>query len=178
MKERNIKPVIEVPQSTHGSLIVCMKDVSKGLRFLQNQHIPTVHRDLKPDAILRHKDGTWKIGDLGLSRLVGVKMTPKRGNSAYRAPELNTGKYDHTVDIYSFGLIMFEICYKIDDSYQDDRFKAIKNDPSLLGTTDWDRFAAYPHSIDNLIKGMLSRDAPRRPKPKVILEKLDEYFHP
>ena len=90
---RNLLDTANIPESTHDSLIKCMKDVSKGLKFLHGQCAPNgspspvVHRDIKPANILRHKNGTWKISDLGLSRLVDTTMTPGTGMPFYSVSE-------------------------------------------------------------------------------------------
>ncbi|GAB0088934.1 Eukaryotic translation initiation factor 2-alpha kinase [Sergentomyia squamirostris] len=87
-----------------------------------------IHRDLKPSNIFFSLDGQIKIGDFGLvtdmsdnasddcdpskSPLMPKKKThtQKVGTHLYMSPEQMIGKpYDYKVDIYSLGLILFEL---------------------------------------------------------------------
>ena len=73
-----------------------------------------LHRDIKPGNILMDKDGTVKIGDLGLEREHG---SPSRELSAnvvtrqYRPPELLFGArvYGPAIDMWSIGVTFAEI---------------------------------------------------------------------
>jgi serine/threonine-protein kinase len=82
-----------------------------------------VHRDLKPDNLFATSTtgGGVKLFDFGIARLLDVagsaptaKLTQVGaivGTPEYMAPEaleLNTDQ-DHRVDIYSFGVVMFEL---------------------------------------------------------------------
>ncbi|CAH8850855.1 unnamed protein product [Trichobilharzia szidati] len=73
-----------------------------------------IHRDLKPSNILITIHGIVKIADFGLSRTTSI---PHRTLSQevitlwYRAPEILLGieKYSHSIDIWSFGCILYEM---------------------------------------------------------------------
>jgi serine/threonine protein kinase len=69
-----------------------------------------IHRDLKPENIFIDDNNRIRIGDFGSSRLfeAGVTMTSV-STPLYLAPETDEGHYDCKVDVYSFGLIMYEI---------------------------------------------------------------------
>jgi serine/threonine protein kinase len=66
---------------------------------------------LKPGNILFDDDFRVKIGDFGSSRLyeIDVLQTLMVGTSLYMAPEVYGGEYGPKVDVYSFGLILYEI---------------------------------------------------------------------
>lgn len=83
-----------------------------------------IHRDLKPANIMLRKDGTVKVLDFGLARLVQPTTTPDTrdetitqtalgqvmGTPAYMAPEQWEGKpADARSDVYSFGCVLFEM---------------------------------------------------------------------
>ena len=55
-------------------------------------------------------DANLKITDFGLSRKVEMKMTLGIGAALYSAPELLLkSKYDYLVDMWSLGMVLFEM---------------------------------------------------------------------
>jgi serine/threonine protein kinase/WD40 repeat protein len=79
-----------------------------------------IHRDLKPENVLMLKDGTVKITDFGLARKLSGTATgdgPEDadletcGTPAYMPPEQwsAASKATVTADVYSFGVMLFEI---------------------------------------------------------------------
>lgn len=95
-------------------------DIARGMRFLHGMMPPIVHRDLKSPNILltiNPEDGRLraKVADFGLSRsldfsreLDGAML--EGNNPVWLAPEiLLQQNYNEKVDVYSFGLILFEM---------------------------------------------------------------------
>ncbi|MBQ3281490.1 MAG: PASTA domain-containing protein [Eubacterium sp.] len=84
-------------------------DICKALETCEKNNI--IHRDIKPDNIFYSKQGTYKLGDFGIARKLdksAAGMT-KVGTFSYMAPEVYLGQpYDHTVDIYSLGIILYQ----------------------------------------------------------------------
>jgi serine/threonine-protein kinase len=81
-----------------------------------------VHRDLKPDNLFvcpRGNDKNFvKILDFGIAKLTGTSAASSKtrtgtviGTPAYMSPEqcAGRGKIDHRSDIYSLGVVMFEL---------------------------------------------------------------------
>src|SRR6202161_2132763 len=72
-----------------------------------------VHRDLKPENVMIDGQGNVKIMDFGIARSMeaGTRLTGSMvGTPAYMAPEQVAGKsVDYRTDIYSLGLIMYEV---------------------------------------------------------------------
>lgn len=72
-----------------------------------------IHRDIKPANLFRDRFGNYKVGDFGIARQVDAfgaaySMTGI-GTISYMAPEIYMGKpYDHTVDIYALGLVLYQ----------------------------------------------------------------------
>src|SRR5262252_7824020 len=89
-------------------------DICKGMSVAHQADI--VHRDLKPHNILINEHDLVKIVDFGLA--AGVSPTDSRltqrsarmGTPAYMAPEqVRGGSVDPRTDIYSLGIIMYEL---------------------------------------------------------------------
>ena len=73
-----------------------------------------IHRDLKPANILITSDGIFKLGDLGLGRIMNtetIKTFSKVGTPLYMAPEVINGSegYDFKVDNWSLGCVIYEL---------------------------------------------------------------------
>ena len=78
--------------------------------YLHEQGI--VHRDLKPGNIFI-ENGIVKVGDYGLSKLIGgsqlAGQTQSIGTVHYMAPEISSGNYNRSIDIYAAGVILYEM---------------------------------------------------------------------
>jgi uncharacterized protein YbaR (Trm112 family) len=76
-----------------------------------------VHRDIKPGNIMVNKDGTVKVVDFGIARVLETSKTQTGmliGTFAYMSPEQYHGEHaDERSDIWSFGVLLYELlCYR------------------------------------------------------------------
>ena len=71
-----------------------------------------MHRDLKSANLFLMKNGTVKIEDLNVSKLIKFGMAhTKIGTPYYASPEIWADKpYDYKCDIWSVGCIIYEMC--------------------------------------------------------------------
>ncbi len=135
--------------------------ISEGLVSIHKARI--VHRDLTPNNLLFDENGVVKISDLGLAYLdqadfsqraeLGSLSERHPGTPRYMSPEQenSNGHLTPTSDIYSFGLILFELLSG--KSYKDCK----------PGITPGEMGRSIPKWLNRLVQSMLSKDPESRP---------------
>lgn len=93
---------------TEESALEMMSGILRGIEHLHERKI--VHRDLKPDNILLQGNFP-RIADFGISRIVssGTLSTKPIGSPAYMSPEAFNGNKSSQTDIWSAGVIFYEL---------------------------------------------------------------------
>jgi NIMA (never in mitosis gene a)-related kinase len=81
-----------------------------GLKALHDRKI--MHRDLKSANVFLFKDGSVKIGDMNVSKVYKLGLlNTQTGTPYYASPEVwRDLPYDHKCDIWSLGIVLYEIC--------------------------------------------------------------------
>ncbi len=99
-----------------------IRQIADGLHYAHQQQV--IHRDLKLPNILRDKDGRVVIADFGLAKVIKVLDTARSqtqssqsvlgnaGTPAYMAPEHFAGRPEYRSDLYSLGVITYQLLTK------------------------------------------------------------------
>ncbi|KAJ3613915.1 hypothetical protein NHX12_020158 [Muraenolepis orangiensis] len=127
--------------------------IAEAVDFLHGKGL--MHRDLKPSNIFFTMDDVVKVGDFGL---VGTKL--------YMSPEqLSGNSYSHKVDIYSLGLILFELLCPF--RTQMERVRTLTEVRALQFP---DAFSKNNVQELGMVRSMLSRTPSERPEAADITE--------
>ncbi|KAI9374936.1 anticodon binding domain of tRNAs-domain-containing protein [Aspergillus egyptiacus] len=158
------------------------RQILDGLTHIHGHGI--IHRDLKPDNIFIDAANNPRIGDFGLATsgqfTTAVRssagadyagnLTRSLGTTYYVAPEMKTrfaGNYDEKVDMYSLGVIFFEMCYPLSTNMERDQtLRAIREENHSLPNTFQDPEKAVQGKIIELL---LSHNPNQRPSASELL---------
>lgn len=157
-------------------------DIIKGLIYIhERKPYSLIHRDIKPRNILLTNSYTAKIADFGLSTfsisniikntsnnnlselekdnninhnlLKSEEYTDNVGTERYMSPEVKTTTYDNKVDIYSCGILLYELF----------------SNEIYLGAFKWN----LPNDLKELILKMVNKDSTIRPTASIALHRLN-----
>ncbi|PWA69428.1 protein kinase-like domain, Phloem protein 2-like protein [Artemisia annua] len=120
-------------------LQICL-DIAQGLDYLHSnteEKPMIIHRDIKSDNILLDNNWVAKIADFGLSKLRPANQKANTintgtiaGTEVYLDPEyMETGRLKKESDIYSFGVVLFEV---VSGKLAYDKSYSIENEKGLL----------------------------------------------
>ncbi|HTN90512.1 MAG TPA: protein kinase, partial [Sorangium sp.] len=142
-------------------------EVAWGLDAAHENQI--IHRDVKPDNIAFTADGSVKVVDFSIAKVIPYEMrTTQRnvrlGTCAYMAPEnLDGAEADARFDIYSLGLVLWEMIagrHPFQDAFQDRTLlvrRQFFTDPEPLS-----EIAGLPAYVDEVIRRATAKEAAAR----------------
>jgi eukaryotic-like serine/threonine-protein kinase len=138
-------------------------------RALEAAHaVGVIHRDLKPQNIMRDKQGRVVVMDFGLARLLdshgGMTQTGAIvGTMEYMSPEQGLGKpLDERSDLFAVGLIFYELLtgqmpYKADSALA----SLVKRTHERAAPVS-DQSASIPHALSDIVSKCLEPKLPDR----------------
>ena len=101
-----VKGVLNWKETLHFAM-----QIAKGLEHAHSRGI--IHRDIKPHNVMVLKDGSVKVMDFGIARVMSKSNTLTKealGSVHYISPEQAKGGYtDSRSDIYSLSVVMYEM---------------------------------------------------------------------
>lgn len=166
-----------------------IKGICQGLKHLHTgSKDPIYHLDLKPANILLDKDLIPKIGDFGLSRLLGSMGTfvtkTNSGTRIYMPPEYTYGlQISSKFDVFSLGIIIIQVIAGAEGYYN---FKCVYKSPKEFVehvTGNWSsRVQANAMSTEALLEVQkciemalrcVEDDRAKRPSITEIVEELN-----
>src|SRR3989338_11104969 len=117
---------------------------------------------MKPQNILIGSDGAIKLCDVGFARVMSCNtmvLTSIKGTPLYMAPELvQEHPYNHTVDLWSLGIILYELVVGKPPFYTNNFFSLIQfivKDPVKFPPTITQNFKSF-------LRGLLNKTPSQR----------------
>ena len=87
---------------------VYMEQLFKAINHCHAQNV--IHRDIKPENIMVSDTDSIKLIDFGLSRASRKeKLTEMAGTPQYMAPEVLAGYYHAESDLWSLGVLLYQL---------------------------------------------------------------------
>ena len=132
-------------------IVACARDTATGLAYLHGRSPGIIHRDIKSQNLPVTDDFTIKLCDFGLA---STNVTAA-GTPSYMAPELlRSGLFSKQVDVYAFGVVMWEMVCR------------------AVPFAGWD-----PLDIKSFVTDGKRLEVPRSGLPKPVLQLIERCWH-
>jgi serine/threonine protein kinase len=152
--------------------------VAEALDYAHNKGV--IHRDLKPSNIMIEPSGAVKVMDYGIARaqhMEGLTTTGAfLGTPSYVAPETVESTSQPASDLYSLGVVLFEMLTGSLPFGGDTAFAVLRNHCTTPPPAPSSLNYALPAELDRLVLRLLSKDPSERPTAEELRNELSEYL--
>lgn len=192
MNKGSLYQLLHVQKKKLSDRDICrlLSDMLQGLQFLHASQI--IHRDLKSPNILLTGDAELqaKIADFGLAKTIANSHAHSnaKGTFYWMAPEvLCSNSYDFAADIWSIGLILYEMLTNQLPYHNEQWCKSVQSNPVLLMTSfqshvgkhgnkpEWPTNVECNAFFKQIVHDCLHLEYKLRPNCKQLLSKLQAY---
>ncbi|MES1907744.1 MAG: hypothetical protein MHM6MM_000802 [Cercozoa sp. M6MM] len=182
------------------TMLRMMKEIARGMNYLHSLPRKIIHRDLKSHNLLVDGNLVVKIADFGLSHVRQRVQTMTlrrlrsdktdyltshkghygiRGTPEWMAPEmLQDKKYNHMVDVYSYGIVLTEIVtrqlpfrHRYNIKRVVDVIQVVLEKREMPYIPPW-----CGTKISHLIHACLNHEPSQRPSFAQIIQMLEDWF--
>jgi serine/threonine-protein kinase len=152
--------------------------VAQALDYAHNKGV--IHRDLKPSNIMMEPDESVKVMDYGIARaqrLEGLTTTGSfLGTPYYAAPETVDGQAEPRSDLYSLGVVFFEMLTGRLPFKGDSSFAVLRSHCDTPPPTPSSLKYTLPAALDRIVLRLLSKKPPDRPSAEELLNELNDFL--
>lgn len=159
------------------ALPICLA-TARGLAAAHSHQI--VHHDVKPGNILLGPDGSIKVSDFGVARLLtsfGAEAEPQIfGTPGYMPPEILLGRsYTPAGDLFGLGVLLYQ-CLTGEMPFGGDQVKQVlQRTLSSYTPSPRDLEPNLPLELDELVRELLKKDpAERIQSAAEVVKRLEE----
>ncbi|CAB4488123.1 unnamed protein product [Rhizophagus irregularis] len=151
-------------------------DIARGLNFLSNVEI--FHHDIRSENILIAINETAKLANRSLNAIT-LKQDQNLERARYCAPELlknSNAKYNNKCEVYSFGILLWEI---VEEKAPYENYKDIIEIGNLVSEKYREPFSEnnqIPEKFKNLVINAVNHDPEFRPNIIEMLKVLNNCF--
>ncbi|GMR51068.1 hypothetical protein PMAYCL1PPCAC_21263, partial [Pristionchus mayeri] len=151
-----------------------MRQMLSAVTYLHRNSV--LHRDLKTANVFLTRENNVKIGDFGISRIMGTDTIQKGaetvvGTPYYISPEMCEGKtYNEKSDIWALGCILYEMTC-LQKAFEGENLPALVN--RIMKCEYEPVKGPYTSALKMLIREMLQLDPESRPSAEKSMEMLE-----
>jgi O-acetyl-ADP-ribose deacetylase (regulator of RNase III) len=162
-----------------GQALSLVRDTAQALSLVHAHGI--VHRDIKPANLFCTRTGTGVVGDFGVARAKDstAGMAAVAGSPGYMAPEAFLGKAGPASDLWSLGVMLFELLTG-HRPFENLESLPLSDMPMALSSARLQFPSALrpevPRGVDDLVAMLLSiRPEDRPPSAMAVVDHLPRY---